>query len=124
MPTDRPTLHLPADQPTQASPEPEIATRDAATIRRDDFVAKVLANRNKVEPVYVPPPVPQAIATQTQLEMAEGAKRVALATEAQKNRPVPKRDPSQGTSTPVYRPKDYVPNMKQGTDAVLKPRTL
>src|ERR1017187_2285146 len=124
MPTDRPPLHLPADQPTQASPEPEIATRDAATIRRDDFVAKVLANRNKVEPVYIPPPVPPAVAAHTQLEMAEGAKRVALSVEAQKARPVPKRDASQGTSTPVYRPKDYVPNMKQGTNEILKPKTL
>src|ERR1035437_2416817 len=124
MPTDRPKMQMPGAQPMQASPEPEIATRDAATIRRDDFVAKVLANLNKVEPVYVPPPVPPAIAAQTQLEMAEGAKRVALAAEAQKARPVPKRDPSQGTSTPVYRPKDYVCNMKQGTNEILKPKTL
>jgi hypothetical protein len=124
MPMDRPETPTTAPQPKQASPEPEIATRDEATIRRDRFVEKVLANRNKVEPVYTPPPPPAQIAEQTRLEMAEGARRVALAAEAQKVRPAPKRDPSQGTTTPVYRPKDYVPNMKQGTDAILKPQTL
>lgn len=77
------------------------------------FVEKLLADRNKPEPVYVPPaPHPRQL-EQTRLEMEAGAKRVAE-NEAEQ-RPVHPRDPSEGTSTPVYRPVEFVPNMNQGT---------
>lgn len=91
-----------------------IPDADKATIELNDFVAKIMEERNKPEPVYVPPAQHPRQVEQTRLEMEAGAKRVAENEVEQGNRPVPVRDPSEGTSTPVYRPVDFVPGMNQG----------
>lgn len=113
------TVELPIEQ---VSLVPDEIIRDAATIRRDDFVKKVLANRNAKEPEYVLPVVPPQVAEQTRLEMEAGAAAVARATEQQKGRLVLPRDPSAGTMTSVYRPKDFIPdfNSKSLTSQTLR----
>lgn len=85
---------------------------DDARAARDRFVEKVLANRNKPVEEYTPPPMSPRMQEQTRLEMEAGRTQVNANKEAA--RPVPKRDPADGTMTPVYRPKDYVPSMVQG----------
>ena len=37
-----------------------------------------------------------------------------MAEEAKATRPQPKPDKTEGTTTPVFRPGDFVPNMQQG----------
>ena len=75
---------------------------------------EILARRNEVKPEYVPPPPPPGIQEKTRLELEEGRRRVAMAEEAKVKRPQPKREAGDGHTVPVYRPADFVPNMKQG----------
>lgn len=75
---------------------------------------EIMARRNVKPPVHVVQPVPAGIAEKTRLEVEEGKKRVAMAKANQANRPVPKPDKSEPTTTPVYRPLDFVPNFNQG----------
>lgn len=85
---------------------------------------QIIEMRNQKPVEYVPPPVPQGIKDKTNLELEEGRRRNAMAlAERQKALP-PKKDPSEGTTDPVYRPGDHVPNMDQGQVATKSYKTL
>lgn len=79
-----------------------------------DFVQRVMEGRRKQE--APPPPVqpmPPRIAEQTLLEQKAGAAQVARAAEHQAAHGGP-RPNTDGTTKPVFRPADYVPNQKKG----------
>lgn len=89
-------------------------TLTPADKRLREIHAQIIAQRNAKPPVYVAPPLPPGIAEKTRLEIEEGRKRNAMAEEAKATRPQPKPDKTEGTTTPVFRPGDFVPNMQQG----------
>jgi len=67
------------------------------------------------EPEPTPPaPLPAGIAEKTRLEIEEGRRRNAMALANRAQAQPPKKDPSEGTTEPVYRPGEFVPNMEQG----------
>jgi hypothetical protein len=81
----------------------------------EEIQRQIIEMRNEPPPVYTPPPVPQAIAEKTRLEIEEGKRRNALAlAERNRARPQPKADPTEGKTEPVYRPGDFIPNVDQG----------
>lgn len=103
-------VEIPRDQYEEANEEN----------RQRNFVDAIMqARAPQVEPPYVPPPVPHAVATQTALEMEAGRKRVAefeaseaerlKVTEAHKN----DKWADKG-STSVFRPASYVPDQRKG----------
>lgn len=98
---------------------PEMLSPAAKRLRQ--VQDEILAKRNIKPTVYIPPPVSAQVAEQTRMEMEEGAKRVALASA---NKVVRPRDPADGTSTPVYRPREFVPKMDQGQKADKSYKTL
>lgn len=109
-------LDLPAVEPEPQPPEPENivvepetpAPRTAAQLRLDQFQEQVRKSR---EPKIIPPPGKPTLrqAANTSLEMQAGKKRVAAAREQERLRPRPKKAPSEGTMTSVYRPPAHVP---------------
>lgn len=94
----------------------------SAEEQRATFVRKVMAERAEAALRDVPsPPTPLTERQRAQIEAEMEAGRNALAKhraalEAQQGKPV-ERDPTAGTSTPVFRPEDYVPNLNQGKTA-------
>lgn len=103
-----------APVPEESGVTVNIPEASPAAIELDAFVAKIMEERNKPEPVYVPPtPHPRQL-EQTRLEMEAGAKRVAENEAERVHRPVAAPDPGQGTTVPVYRPVDFVPGMDKG----------
>lgn len=104
-----------APEEVEAAPAPEselvkiVDDRTEAQITVDDFVAKVMAERNTPEPVYTPPPMTERQMSARDAELNAGRLRVKH-FEEQKARAVPApRDPTEGTSIPVFRPPDHVP---------------
>jgi hypothetical protein len=99
-------------EPEEVHFESEAAKTNAA------FYAKLLARRNTPPAVPVPQPVAKRITDQTKLEMAEGARISAIHAERSRVIPRPKPSPrevaAQGTTVPVFRPDDYVPDMNKG----------
>jgi hypothetical protein len=84
----------------------EAARIDARERQKEEFIEKVLAARRpEVKPI-VKQPVAPAISEQTAREMAAGAKRSAEFAAAETSRPQRKPDPTQGTTTSVFRPVD------------------
>lgn len=77
-----------------------------------DFTLKVLAARKPPEEPAPPPPVASRVAEQTAAEMSAGAKLVAKRAEENAKRNHPAHDKWEGRSASVYRPEDYVPNLK------------
>jgi hypothetical protein len=103
MPTAPATTEVPAEV---LSP----AARSQDAIRE-----QIRAMRYQVKPEYIPPPRPQALIDATNAEMAEGARRIAMA-EASRAQALPhKKSPSEGSTEPVYRPNDHIPSLS--TDA-------
>lgn len=87
--------------------------------RKRDFVHAILAARvpDNVQPTApTQPPIP-AVSAQTKLEMEMGAAQVAKNAAEQVNRPRPKPQDN-GTMVPVFRPDDYVPDIKKGQGVV------
>lgn len=78
----------------------------------DTYNKNVRAKEKADEPVvhHVSP----RQAEQTKLEMARGAEVSARHAAQQAARPPREPDPTEGTTTPVFRPADFIPNMKQG----------
>lgn len=106
IPAARPVLFQVPDEPPKTEAEQ----------RKEAFVARVMEIRNKpVANVVLAPATPRQL-NQTQLEMAAGQRAVARhqQQEAARPRPVVKPDPTQGTTTPVFRPADYVPDQRKG----------
>lgn len=87
-----------------------------------NFMQQLSEARNPPVKEYKTPPVPKAVQTQTELEMAAGRKRVAEFQQMEVERQAlsPKPEPHAATTTPVFRPADYVPDQKknQGNTAV------
>ena len=75
---------------------------------------RILASRNAPPAVQIPQPVAKRITDQTTAEMKEGARISAI--HAERSRTIPRSQPSQrevaaqGTTTPVFRPADFVPD--------------
>lgn len=108
--------------PQSAVPTEEAPSQAARSL--EELHSKILEMRNQKAPEYVPPPLPQGIITRTQLEMEEGKKRneqakaerdAALQRASEAAEAKRKKEAAiEGTTEPVYRPADYVPNMDQG----------
>ncbi len=103
---------MPMGKPFPVATEEE---RSPAAERIAEIHAEIIAMREAAAnpPPYVAPPVHPLIAENTRLEMEAGAARVKLVQEERAKALIP-QDPFKPESTPVHRPKDYVPNMKQG----------
>ena len=92
----------------------ELQTEAEDEDRKRDFVAEVFAARETpAAKVYTPPPVPDAVKTQTQLEMEAGRQRVAEFEAIEASRPK-RRPQTNETMQSVFRPADYVPDQKKG----------
>lgn len=80
-----------------------------------EFVRKVMEARKAPEPEHKPQPLAPAMHARTKAEMEAGAKRVAANAQIEAQRPKGQRpvDPREGTMTPVFRPKDYIPDPKK-----------
>ena len=103
-------------------PAPETPTPDFIKIKepeskfeglRAKAIQKIMENRNRVEPEITQSPPTQRMLEQTRLEMEAGRKRIEASKKRDQINPPPKPK-SDGTTTAVFRPQDYVPNMKQG----------
>lgn len=108
--------------PTDQSMPPE--TLSPAALRLREVHDQIRTMRNKPKPVYVPPPLSPVMAERTRLEMEEGQRRNAMALAARAAIQQPKKDPTEGTTEPVYRPGDHVPNMTQGQATTRSYKTL
>lgn len=73
----------------------------------DAFVEKVMKERNTPVVVHEPPPMSERQLSAREVEMEAGRKRVAHFAEQQANRPVAPPEKSDGTTTPVFVPKEY-----------------
>jgi hypothetical protein len=90
------------------------------------FEAAVLAARRQdAAPPAPKQPVPPAILSQTQKEMAAGAKQSAYWAEQSKQRPMPtaKEIKAEGVNTPVFRPGEYM-HEKGGVDKNLVTQSM
>ena len=91
----------------------EAVESDAARKNRAIY-ERILAARNQPPAVPVPQPVARRITDQTRVEMAEGARMSAI--HAERTRTIKRPQPSsreiaaQGSTTPVFRPADFVPD--------------
>jgi hypothetical protein len=90
----------------------------AAAKGNRELYERILAAR-KIADNPPPPkkqPVAPAILSQTQREMAEGARISArhAAQQAYRPPPTPRDVAAQGSSVPVFRPQDFVPGMNKG----------
>lgn len=120
-----------AGPPPEAAPEtaPQKSFEDMTPEeQRAEFVRKVMAQRaeDEKEPPP-PPPLTERQRSQLEAEMARGKEALKkheenLAAQRAAQAAAP-RDPAEGTTTPVFRPEDYVPNMKQGKAASASART-
>jgi hypothetical protein len=107
--------------PIQSSALDAAAQAEQARVRqleneKNAFYQAVLAARHQgIPPAIVTQPVPERIASQTELEKAAGAAAVAAHAAAQGRRIIPATAlPTDGTMTPVFRPGDFVPDQKRG----------
>lgn len=100
-------------------PSPKVADRELSHGEQQlqEFLKQVnLAN----QPPPPPPPPPEMTVrqrTQIEEEMEAGRKAVARHAAQQAHRPQPKPDPTEGKTTPVFRPEDYIPNLNSKSDA-------
>jgi hypothetical protein len=89
--------------------QPEVLSQAAKS--QNDIRAEIMKMRNEPVPEYIPPPRPAALIEATRLEMEEGARQNALA-QANRAAMLPKPKPAtEGSTEPVYRPGDHVPNL-------------
>lgn len=65
---------------------------------------------------YKPPPMTERQLSALEEEQAAGRRAIERHAALQASRPVPPRDPSEGTSTPVHRPGNAVPSPFDGTN--------
>lgn len=98
----------------QKEPEVENPFVDIAALAstgRDNLLAQLRAHRETQERETYVPPVPTARQqSQTEREMEAGRNAVARHAAQQASRPIPQKDPTEGTSTPAFRPNSVVPD--------------
>lgn len=75
----------------------------------EEFARKYYEQQNEQPKEYIPPPMTERQVSSREAEMRAGAARVKHFEDQKKLRPPPVRDPHEGTTTPVFRPGDYVP---------------
>lgn len=128
MPQNPVTFELPPDERETAPPTPASIEEPAYVPVRgkepttDGDRLRQFLHQNRLDNPPPPPPGPPAAMTERQrnqieLEMEAGRRSVAKHAAQQANRPQPKPDKSEGTTTPVFRPEDYVPNLNSKTDS-------
>jgi len=135
------TIAEPPAPQVQAAPVPEVPQENSRERAEREYHEKAQArirhfadqlreaNKSEVK-VHTPPPVAPAIAEQTRREMQAGAEAVARHAAAKAARPAlvlsARELAAQGSSTPVFRPADYVPDPTkgQGTAAGTSARNL
>jgi hypothetical protein len=81
------------------------------------FLQEVVAARTaraKAEQPVPPAPLTDRQKQQIADEQEAGRRSLAKHAEQQKARPAPVREPTEGTSNPVFRPGDYVPDQMKG----------
>jgi hypothetical protein len=86
--------------------------------RVHNFVSDVMKARQVVEPVYTPPPVAEAVAKRTNEEMEAGRRMVEARAAQEALRPKRPVDPTEGRMTPVFRPRDFIPDPKKNQGQV------
>lgn len=69
---------------------------------------------------YVPPPMTERQLSQRELEFAAGRKSQERAVAQEAGRPQPKQDVSEGFTTPVHRPGDFVPGINSKDPAITR----
>lgn len=92
------------------SPEEEEPMVSVMAKGLDYLHQKMREHANRPKPVYVPPPMTDGMRARIEEEQAAGRRAVEKHAAQQASRPVPVRDPSEGFTTPVYRPGDVVPD--------------
>lgn len=113
------TIEAASAQPPDEKPADEminiVESEDERKVR--EFMEQVVAARSareKAEQPVPPPPLTERQRNQIEEEQAAGRRAIERNIEARRLQAVPARDPGEGTSKPVFRPADYVPNMSQG----------
>ncbi len=120
VPADAVPVPAASKAPIQSSALDAAAAQEQARItqlenEKNAFYQAVLAARKQgVPPAIVTQPVPERIRAQTELEQAAGAAAVAAHAAAQGRRIIPASPTTEGTTTPVFRPADYVPDQRKG----------
>lgn len=99
-------------------PSPKFTERELShgELQLQEFLKKVQLANQPPPPPPPPPEMTQRQRTQIELEMEAGRKAVARHTAQQAHRPQPKPDPTEGKTTPVFRPEDYIPNLNSKSD--------
>lgn len=104
----------PSDEPVVLAEAEEEPLVSVAARGREYLMQKMREHAEKPKPVYVPPPITEKMQANINAEMEAGRRAVAKHAEQQALRPVPVKDKSEGTSTPVFRPGSSVPDPKGG----------
>ena len=113
---------------TAVGNDPGAVVESAVARSNREVYERIMAARNAPPAVPVPQPVAKRITDQTSAEMREGARLSAVHAERARTIPRPQPSPrevaAQGTSTPVFRPADYVPDpMRNQGDVRAQPVT-
>lgn len=82
------------------------------------FVNDIMKARRIEEPVYAPPPMAEAVAKRTNEELEAGRRMVAARAAEEALRPKRPVDTADGRMTPVFRPRDFVPDPKKNQGQV------
>jgi hypothetical protein len=98
------------DEAARAAEQP-ISIMGLAAQGREALAEGMRRHRERTKPIETPPPpMTERQMTATQLEIEAGRRTQARHAAQQAHRPVPKKDPNEGFTTPVYRPGDVVPD--------------
>jgi len=113
----------PEDPAVSDKPEPIKLDEDFVSVAaiasegRERLLDKLRAHRDAAEAkakAYTPPPPSARQLSRTELEMEAGRRAVARAEAAKVNQLPRKIEPSDGYTTPAFRPADYVPGFDKG----------
>lgn len=110
--------HLNSERIAQARNESDAAGEEmerttvigAAAQGREFLLQKLRAHNDKPKAVYVPPPMTERQQSRLEEEMEAGRRAVAKQQAQIDSRPIPPRDPREGSSAPVHRPGNLVPD--------------
>ena len=126
----KPPKEKPVDKPVDI-PLQDVNEAPKNTVVREaglsfpELEAQVMAARNQPKPEYVPPKPTPRQAEKIKQEMEAGAKRTAYFQEQEKLRQQIPPDPNEPTNTPVFRPKEFVPNINSKDPATgLPPKSF